>query len=58
MDTQHRDLTFNVAQLLKESVGSTRKLDIGTDVLSLGTQDDATDGSAPLEARDVQARSK
>lgn len=47
MDNNDNELTYNVAQLLKERVGSTRKLDVSTEILPLydeeGEEVDARD---------------
>jgi uncharacterized protein len=49
----HIDLTFNVAQLLKERVGSTRRLDFGTPVLNLFDEDGNT-----VEAHNLEGQAK
>jgi uncharacterized protein len=54
MDTAHNDLTFNVAQLLKESVGSTRNLKINTPTLVLSDQSIDPDDPTVIEAHDVK----
>jgi len=54
MDTPNTDLSLNVAQLLKEHLGSTRKLDISTPELQLGTEPDGH----TLVARDVRGNAK
>lgn len=51
MDTSNSDLVFNVAQLLKEPVGSTRKLDLDTPALNLNAADA---GRGTLEARNLR----
>jgi uncharacterized protein len=58
METANTDLSFNVAQLLKESVGSTRKLDIGTPTLLLDGQEGRSAGADMLEARDLKGNVK
>jgi uncharacterized protein len=55
MDNSNSDLVFNVAQLLKEPVGSTRKLHLATPLLELGGE---TEESGPLEAHDVEGDAK
>jgi uncharacterized protein len=57
METPNTDLVFNVAQLLKEPVGSTRKFDIGAPELLLSEQGDRPDGEA-LEARGLAGNVK
>ena len=57
METPNTDLVFNVAQLLKEPVGSTRKFDIGAPELRLSEQSDRPDSEA-LEARGVAGNVK
>src|SRR5690242_4247160 len=57
MDAPDIDLTLNVAQLLKEPVGSTRKLDISAPELRLGAEGDEHDGHV-LVARDVHGTAK
>jgi len=54
MDTAHIDLTFNVAQLLKESVGSTRKLHLHTPGLVLSDETIDPDDPTPIQAHNVQ----
>ena len=46
------DLVFNVAQLLKERVGSTRKLSLESPSLKLYEENGSEEGT--LEARDVK----
>ena len=58
MDTSHIDLTFNVAQLLKEHVGSTRKLDINTPRLVLSDESIDPDEPTPIEAYNVRGKVK
>ena len=48
MDYNNSDLSYNVAQLLKERVGATRKLDVVADELPL-----YQDGGEGLEAHDL-----
>jgi uncharacterized protein len=59
MERNNTDLLFNMAQLLKEPIGSTRKLDLSTSTLVL---DDGTNGVSPgdeaLEAHNVNGRVK
>jgi uncharacterized protein len=57
METSNTDLIFNVAQLLKEPLGSTRKADISTPELQLSAEDDEPGGAA-LEAHDVKGKVK
>jgi uncharacterized protein len=47
------DLVFNVAQLLKERIGSTRRLPLNTELLTLYGEEEAGPGGA-LEARDLR----
>src|SRR5829696_8331212 len=56
MESVNNDLIFNVAQLLKEPVGSTRKLEIGTSSLPLDGQEGH--GGDSLEARDLKGEVK
>lgn len=58
MDTAHNDLTFNVAQLLKESVGSTRRLEIGTPTLVLTDETIDIENPIRVEAHDVKGNVK
>src|SRR5689334_1001019 len=53
MDTAHNDLTYNVAQLLKESVGSTRNLKINTPDLVLSDESIDPDDPTRIEAHNV-----
>jgi uncharacterized protein len=53
MDSTDNELTYNVAQLLKERVGSTRKLDLSTDLLPL--YDEAGE---EVDARDLKGTVK
>ncbi len=48
MENSTNELTYNVAQLLKERVGSTRKLDVISDLLPLYDE-----GGAEMDARDL-----
>jgi uncharacterized protein len=57
METSNSNLVINVAQLLKEPVGSTRKFDIGAPELRLSDQADRPDGEA-LEAHGVEGSVK
>src|ERR1043165_1885700 len=56
MGSTNNDLDFNVAQLMKEPVGSTRKLDLNTPELTLGGEDADTDTA--LKARNVEGKVK
>jgi uncharacterized protein len=58
MDQAHSDLTFNVAQLLKESVGSTRLLELDTPELTLSDHSFDPDETAVVEAYDVNGAVK
>ena len=55
METRNSDLLFNIAQLLKEPVGSTRKYDLETEELRL---DDEEAGAELLAARDLHGKVK
>jgi len=57
METSNSDLIVNVAQLLKEPLGSTRKLDISTPELQLSEQSDEPDGRV-ISAHDVRGNAK
>jgi uncharacterized protein len=57
MDTTNADLTFNVAQLLKEAVGSTRKLEISTPRLTL-SEEEVGDRDGTLQAHDLTGNIK
>ena len=57
MESANTDLVFNVAQLQKEPVGSTRKLELSASLLSLGDQH-GLDGEAELDALDVTGLAK
>src|SRR5207244_3389470 len=57
MDSTNDDLVFNVAQLMKEPVGSTRKLELNTPELVLNSEN-ADIGAAALEARDLKGNVK
>jgi len=50
------DLVFNVAQLLKERVGSTRELNLESPSLKLDDENGGEEGT--LEARDVKGNVK
>jgi uncharacterized protein len=52
----NNDLVFNVAQLLKERVGSTRRLTLESPSLNL--YDENTEEGETLEARDVRGNAK
>lgn len=58
MDNSHNDLTFNVAQLLKESLGATRKLEISTPVLTLSDETYDPEDPAVVEAQSVEGNVK
>ena len=58
MDTSHIDLSFNVAQLLKEPVGAIRKLDFGTDLLVLSDRSIDPEDPTLIDARDVTGQAK
>jgi uncharacterized protein len=53
MESTNNELTYNVAQLLKERVGSTRKLDVNTETLAL-----YEDGDEELDAHDLEGTVK
>jgi uncharacterized protein len=57
MRSTDNDLIFNVAQLMKDPVGSTRKLEIATPTLEL-SDGSAENGGVPVEASDVQGQVK
>ncbi|HKP53432.1 MAG TPA: DUF177 domain-containing protein [Chloroflexia bacterium] len=58
--TSNPDLIFNIAQLLKEPVGSTRRLELVTPELTLydETGNGSTQGQAKIEARRVEGNVK
>ena len=58
MDAPNSDLVFNVAQLLKQPVGSTRKLDLDSPALALDDAVDGEHGTGPLDARQLTGRAK
>lgn len=58
MDAPNSDLGFNVAQLLKEPVGSTRKLNLDTSALALADAGTGLDGTGAIDARQVTGRAK
>jgi uncharacterized protein len=58
MDAPNSDLVFNVAQLLKEPVGSTRKLNLDTPALALDDADTGENGTGPVDARQLTGRAK
>jgi len=58
MDATNNDLLFNVAQLLKEPVGATRKLELNTPQLLLSDGGDGPEVSDGLEARDLSGNAK
>jgi uncharacterized protein len=53
MEYSNSELTYNVAQLLKERVGSTRMLDVSTEALPL-----YHDGDEGLDARELNGKVK
>jgi len=58
MDALNSDLVFNVAQLLKEPVGSTRKLNLDIAALALDNAETGDDGAGPVDACQVIGRAK
>ncbi len=59
MESTNKDLVFNVSQLMKESVGATRKLELYTPSLVLGDEDTDTDSDAlELQARNLEGNIK
>ena len=58
MDAHGSDLVFNVAQLLKEHVGATRKLDLNTSTLQLEDQSSGAAGDGMLTARALNGNVK
>lgn len=59
METVNNDLIFNVAQLMKEPLGSTRKLELRTPDLVLGVERIGLDADAPaLQVRDLEGNAK
>jgi uncharacterized protein len=57
MKGTNNDLVFNVAQLMKEPIGSTRKLELNTPELVLTNEDTGAEAAA-LQARDLQGNAK
>jgi uncharacterized protein len=57
METSNPDLILNVAQLLKEPLGSTRKVDISTPELQLSEQG-VEPGGQTLQAHNVRGKAK
>jgi uncharacterized protein len=55
-DNRNPDLVFNVAQLLKERVGSTRRLKLESPLLTLYNEDEGEEGT--LEASDLKGEAK
>jgi len=53
MNNVNTDLIYNVAQLMKEPVGSTRKLEVSTPVLQLSDGTEPGEDARVLEARDL-----
>ena len=58
MDALNSDLVFNVAQLLKEPVGSTRKLNLDIAALALDDAETGEHGAGPVDACQVTGRAK
>jgi uncharacterized protein len=58
MDAPNSDLVFNVAQLLKEPVGSTRKLNLDTPALALDDAETGEHGAGPVDARQLTGLAK
>jgi uncharacterized protein len=58
MDAHGSDLVFNVAQLLKEHVGATRKLDLNTSTLQLEDQSSGAAGDGVLKAQHLNGNAK
>jgi len=57
-NSTNNDLVFNVAQLLKERVGSTRRLSLETSSLSLYEEDGTDHEQDSVEARNVRGTAK
>jgi len=58
MEISNPDLIFNVAQLLKEPLGSTRKIDVGTPDLQLSDPSTEPGGAAAVAGPSVAARTE
>jgi len=58
MDSTHNDLSFNLAQLLKEPVGSTRRLEFRTQALVLSDRSIDPENPAVVEANNVAGNVK
>jgi|SRR5687768_12180349 len=58
MERTNTDLIFNVAQLLKEQVGATRKFSLATDELMLDDGSSLGDSGGELVARDLDGEVK
>jgi len=58
MDSHGSDLVFNVAQLLKEQIGATRKLDFNTPILQLEDQSSGAAGEGVLTAHGLTGKVK
>lgn len=58
MDALNSDLVFNVAQLLKEPVGSTRKLNLDIAALALDDAETGEHAAGPVDACQVTGRAK
>lgn len=58
MDAQNGDLIYNVAQLLKQPVGATRKLNLDTPELRLEDHSMVMHGSGPMTAHDLTGSAK
>src|SRR5438445_9213551 len=58
MENTNSDLVFNVAQLLKEPVGSIRKLEISTPGLTLSEDERGMEDAGRIEAHDVSGNIK
>jgi uncharacterized protein len=58
MDAPNSDLVFNVAQLLKEPVGSTRKLNLDIAALALDDAETGEDDAGSVDATQVTGHAK
>ncbi len=59
MESTNNNLVFNVAQLMKEPLGSTRKFELYAPSLVLGDENTDTDSDAlELQARDLEGKVK
>lgn len=58
MDAPNSDLVFNVAQLLKEQVGATRKLNLNTAALALDDAEAGDPGAGPVDACRLTGQAK